>query len=156
MPKVYLYPYNSVMGCIWGLKLQTSWQDSAVLVSVWHGCSLFSELSQAANRQYGQEPLALARLGAQFSQNMGSRALSGSTLRGAGGSAGTAPNRWLFLWNHRKSFVIAGPVLAQSTDTMPASIYQYTTETEEFASVSSDTHTQTHTHTNTHTSISSH
>lgn len=105
--------------------------------------------------QYGQEPLALARLRLQCSQNTGSRtlrALSGSTLprwRGAHGATGTAPSQWLLLRNHRKSFVMAGPVLARSTDTMPASIYLYATETDEFASVSSDT-LGTHTHAHAH------
>lgn len=113
----------------------------------------FSEHSRPADRQCGQEPLALARLRPQCSQNTGSRALralSGSTLprwRGAQGATGTAPSQWLLLRNHRKSFVIAGLVLARSTDTMPASIYLYATETDEFASVRSDrlsTHTRTH------------
>lgn len=116
-------------------------------------CHLFSEHSRPADRQCGQESLALARLRLQCSQNTGSRtlrALSGSTLlrwRGAQGATGTAPSQWLLLRNHRKSFVIAGLVLARSTDTMPASIYLYATETDEFASVSSDTlSTHTHTH----------
>lgn len=114
-------------------------------------CHLSSEHSGPTDRQHGQEPLALNRLRLQCSENTGSRtlrALSGSTLprwRGAQGPTGTAPSQRLLLRNHKKSFVIVGSVLARSTDTMPASIYLYATETDEFASVSSRT-LSTHTH----------
>lgn len=119
------------------------------MVGVWLWWRLFSEVPRSPNRQYGRGPLALVRPGVQFSQDTRFRtllALSGTTLphwRGDRG-AGTAPSQWMFLRSHRKSFVIAALVLARSTDTMPASISLCSTETEEFASVSSDTHTHTH------------
>lgn len=64
--------------------------------------------------QYGQEPLALARLRLQCSQNTGSRtlrALSGSTLprwRGAHGATGTAPSQWLLLRKPQKELCDCG------------------------------------------------
>lgn len=114
-------------------------------------CHLSSEHSRPADRQYGHEPFSSGQIEAAVFPKHGVQDSSGSfwsTLprwRGAQGATGTAPRQWLLLQNHRKSFVIAGPVLARSTGTMAAPIYLYATETDEFASVSSDT-LSTHTH----------
>lgn len=53
-----------------------------------------------------------------------------------GGPTGSSPSQQLFLWNHRERFVTVGPALARSSNTMPASIYLYSVETEVFRLVS--------------------